>query len=177
MVLGKVAIRDNLTYVLPVLRSLLTTVLWPCHGWGLSCRFSTRGGLFSIPGSACGIFTPLIQVNPAHFLTPCFVSTYHTRIMHPSLPRSLAWPFPWGFLLSFCMHFTSAMHVLVRQSHPFRFVRPSNAEWAKSYLAALTKYCWSLSTVRSHDMGKIRCCFSRWLSGYIVLSSFWCLLV
>jgi len=76
---------------------------------------------------------------------------------------------------SFCMHFTSAMHVLVRHSYPFRFARPSNAEWAKSYVPALMKYCEStesLSTVRSHDMGKIHCCLSRSLSGYIILSSF-----
>jgi hypothetical protein len=65
---------------------------------------------------------------------------------------------------SFCMHFTSVVHVLVRQSHSFRFVRPSNAEWAKSYVAALMEYrenTESLNAVRSHVMGKIHCCFSR----------------
>ena len=121
------------------------------------------GAFFSIPGSACGIFTPLVQVNPAHFLTLCFVPTYYS-IMLPSLPRSVAWRFPSRFLVSFCMHFTSAVHVLVCQSHPFRFVRPSNAEWAKSYVTALMKYCESTgssSVDRSHDMGKINCCFSR----------------
>jgi hypothetical protein len=65
------------------------------------------------------------------------------------------------------------MHVLGRQSHPFRFDRPGNAEWAKSYVTALKKYCVNterLTTVTSRDMGNILCCFSRCLSGYMVLS-------
>ena len=179
MVLGKVAIRDNLTYVLPVPRSLLQQ----CYG-----RATAEASIVGFPqGKAFYQFQAVhvgflllwsrwIQPTSSH---PVLFRRYHS-IMLPSLPRSVAWSFPSRFLVSFCMRCTSAMLVLVRHSHPFQFVRPNNAEWAKSYVAAFMKYCENMespSTVRSHDMVKIHCCFSPLLSGYIVLSSFWYLLV
>jgi hypothetical protein len=43
-------------------------------------------------------------------------STHHVsfrRIVLPSVPRSLEWPFPSRFPINFCMYFSSAMRLLV----------------------------------------------------------------
>lgn len=149
MVLGKVAIRDSLTCVLSLLKHFYGRATAKASVVGLPQGrpvFNSRQCVWDFYSSDPDESSPL-----PHNI--CCSDIYHI----PCLPRSLAWPFPSRLLVSFCMRFTSAVHILIRHSHPFRFVRPSNAECAKSYVAALMKYCEnteSLSTVRSHDMGK-----------------------